>query len=69
MNRIFSLSIKVCENKQLNLHRLPNKKLDTLCSSSFFVYFKLVCVLDISLSSVNEKLALAPAFLALIPVK
>ena len=69
MSRIFSLSIRVCETKQLNLHRLPNKKLDALCSSSFFVYFKLVCVLDISLSSVNEKLALAPAFLALIPVK
>ncbi len=69
MNRIFSLSIKVCENKQLNLHKLLNKKLDEFCSSSFFVYFKLVCVLDISLSSVNEKLALAPAFLALIPVK
>ena len=69
MSRIFSLSIRVCETKQLNLHRLPNKELDALCSSSFFVYFKLVCVLDTSLSSVNEKLALAPAFLALIPVK
>lgn len=69
MNRIFSLSIKTLETKQLNLHRLPNKKLDVLCSSSFFVYFKLVCVLDTNLSSVNEKLALAPAFLALIPVK
>ncbi len=69
MNRIFLLSIKTLETKQLNLHRLPNKKLDEFCSSIFFVYFKLVCVLDTSLSSVNEKLALAPAFLALIPVK
>lgn len=69
MNLIFSLLIKACETIQLNLHRLPNKKLDEFCSSSFFIYFKLVSVLDTSLSSANVKLAFAPALFALIPVK